>query len=370
MNEDEILALMALSRIPGLGCTSARKLLSVCGSALEVFRRKKELPALLEGAERVVELLDCPEAFRWAEQEWAFAKKNSIDCLAYADPRFPARLRECPDAPTLLYFRGETDLNAMRVINMVGTRHSTAYGESLCRSFLRDLKALCPDVLVVSGLAYGIDIHAHRAALEFGFPTVGVLAHGLDRIYPAMHRQTAVEMVHHGGLLTEFPSGTNPDRPNFVMRNRIVAGMADATIVVESAEKGGSLITADIAESYDRDCFAFPGRITDPYSIGCNELIRTNRAQVLTSAEHFVEAMNWDLPSRPTGPVQKELFPELSPAEEELVRALMETTDGLTANELSVRLNLSPTVLNSLLFELQMKGMIKSQPGNRYAWCG
>lgn len=183
-------------------------------------------------------------------------------------------MRECDDAPLALFYRGNADLNTLHIINMVGTRHATPYGQDICTRFLADLSALCPNTLIVSGLAYGIDIHAHRAALQNHFKTIGVLAHGLDRIYPAEHRKTAVSMLEQGGLLTEFTSGTNPDRQNFVKRNRIVAGMSDATVVIESAAKGGALITAELAESYHRDCFAFPGRCNDEYSIGCNNLIR------------------------------------------------------------------------------------------------
>lgn len=186
-------------------------------------------------------------------------------------------MRECDDAPLALFYRGNADLNTLHIINIVGTRHATPYGQDICTRFLADLSALCPDTLIVSGLAYGIDIHAHRAALQNHFKTIGVLAHGLDRIYPAEHRKTAVSMLEQGGLLTEFTSGTNPDRQNFVKRNRIVAGMSDATVVIESAAKGGALITAELAESYHRDCFAFPGRCNDEYSIGCNNLIRKTR---------------------------------------------------------------------------------------------
>lgn len=186
-------------------------------------------------------------------------------------------MRECDDAPLALFYRGNADLNTLHIINIVGTRHATPYGQDICTRFLADLSVLCPNTLIVSGLAYGIDIHAHRAALQNHFKTIGVLAHGLDRIYPAEHRKTAISMLEQGGLLTEFTSGTNPDRQNFVKRNRIVAGMSDATVVIESAAKGGALITAELAESYHRDCFAFPGRCNDEYSIGCNNLIRKTK---------------------------------------------------------------------------------------------
>ena len=248
----------------------------------------------------------------------------------------------------------------------MGTRHATEYGKEICRNFLRDLRQLCPEVLIVSGLAYGIDIHAHRAALEYGFPTIGVLAHGLDRIYPPSHRQTAVQMVQQGGLLTEFMSETNPDRQNFVMRNRIVAGMCDATIVVESAAKGGALITADLAEGYHRDCFAFPGRLYDPYSQGCNALIRDSRAALIQSAEEFVKAMCWDTGNVLPQPIQRQLFPDLTEEEEQIARTLQASPDGLPINELAMASTLPVNKLSALLFEMEIKGVIQALPGNRY----
>lgn len=257
--------------------------------------------------------------------------------------------------------------NALRIINMVGTRNATEYGKQLCASFLRDLKILCPEVLVVSGLAYGIDIHAHRAALANSLPTIGVLAHGLDRIYPSVHRKTAVDMLQQGGLLTEFLTGTNPDKHNFISRNRIVAGMADATIVVESAAKGGSLITADIAESYHRDCFAFPGRTMDASSIGCNQLIRDNKAALLLSAEDFVKAMCWDASSqsRKAENVQRNLFPELSEEEQRIV-SLLQAQGALQINTLVVEADIAVHKMNAILFELEMKGVIRILAGGMY----
>ena len=258
-------------------------------------------------------------------------------------------------------------MNTQRVISIVGTRHATKYGEDLCTSFMQDLANLCPNTLIVSGLAYGIDIHAHRNALEQGFPTIGVLAHGLDRIYPSAHRKTAIEMMDHGGLLTEFMSGTNPDRQNFVRRNRIVAGMSDATIVVESAAKGGALITAELAESYHRDCFAFPGRATDIYSAGCNELIKSNRASLILSAEDFVHAMSWNTTNRkPKEAIQQELFLNLNEEEQKIVDILQESIEGIQINTLVVKANIPIHRLSTLLFELEMKGVVKSLAGSVY----
>ena len=339
--KDEQIYTLALTRIPGLGLIGACNLVRILGSASAIFQHRKELKELIpEVSDKLIKALDCPEAFQRAEQELEFAEKNQIQCLTLDNPSYPSRLRECEDAPLALFYRGNSPLNTQRIISIVGTRHATKYGEDLCASFMQDLADLCPDTLIVSGLAYGIDIHAHRNALKHKLPTVGVLAHGLDRIYPSAHRKTAIEMMDHGGLLTEFMSGTNPDRQNFVRRNRIVAGMSDATIVVESAIKGGALITAELSESYHRDCFAFPGRVNDPYSMGCNELIKKNRAALIQSAEDFVNAMGWNTSVVQSSKhnVQRELFPDLNEEEEKIVEeviALMATLTAMSTSALS-----------------------------------
>ena len=301
-----------------------------------------------------------------AEKELAFAQKNGISIYFLKDMNYPERLRECPDAPVLFYFKGKADLNAAHIISVVGTRRASAYGQEVTERLLRDLSVIFPDLLVVSGLAYGIDICAHRNALKNQLPTVGVLAHGLDRIYPPVHRSTAVEMLERGGLLTDFPSGTNPDRQNFIRRNRIVAGLADTTIVIESAEKGGSLITADIAFSYGRDVYAFPGRVTDINSKGCNGLIRQNKGGLITCADDLIMAMRWDVAQKTDAlPVQTQLlFPENE--ESERILSFLETQKESHINELSVALNLPVHQLSSLLFELELDGKIKSMPGSIY----
>lgn len=365
---DERLCSLALTRIPGLGAIGAFRLVSSVGSAAQVFEHRKELAELVPGiSEKVVAALDCPEAFRYAEQELMFCEKNQIRCLTLNDEDYPRRLRECDDAPLALFYRGNADLNIRYVISMVGTRHATSYGQDICARFLEDLSHLCPDALVVSGLAYGIDIHAHRFALQNRFKTIGVLAHGLDRIYPPAHRKTAVSMLEQGGLLTEFASGTNPDRQNFVKRNRIVAGMSDATIVVESAAKGGALITAELAGSYHRDCFAFAGRYNDEFSAGCNNLIKKNQAMLITSAEDLVQAMGWDgnLKAGQT-PVQRDLFPDLSEEEERIVKRLSRVAEGLQINTLVVETNIPVNRMSALLFELEMKGVIRALAGGVY----
>ena len=367
-SEEEQIYSIALTMVPGIGHIGAKHLIDGMGNAVDVFRLRKEMPERIpEVSQRVIEALDCPQAVFRAEQEYEFIRKNRISCLSFYDEAYPSRLRECEDAPVVLFFKGNADLNSLHILNMVGTRNATDYGTQICASFLRDLKALCPDVLVVSGLAYGIDIHAHREALANELPTVGVLAHGLDRIYPHVHRKTAVDMLEKGGLLTEFLSGTNPDRHNFISRNRIVAGMCDATIVIESAEKGGSLITAELAEGYHRDCFAFPGRMSDEYSKGCNRLIRDNKASLLLSAEDFVQAMGWNIPMTLSEKVsvQRSLFIELSEEEQKIV-AILEKLGNLQINSLVVEADIPVNKMTALLFELEMKGVIRVLAGGMY----
>lgn len=371
MEERQLYAL-ALAAAPGLGLIGKHKLVEEWGSPAGLFLNRKELARPSAHLPRkFVEALGEARLLARAEEELAFAEKNRIRCLTFDDEDYPARLRECVDAPLALFYRGNVSLNKSRVINMVGTRRATAYGQGICRRFLADLACLCPDVLVVSGLAYGIDIHAHRAALQNRFDTVGVLAHGLDRLYPAQHRRTAIEMLEQGGLLTEFGSGTNPDRQNFVRRNRIVAGMSDATIVVESASKGGALITAELAEGYHRDCFAFPGRVDDEFSAGCNDLIKTNRAMLITSAEDLVSAMRWDdgCPKAKAA-VQRELFPELDEDGQRIVGLLKEAPDGMQINVLAVAAGIPVHRISALLFELEMKGVVRALAGGVYRLAG
>lgn len=366
----EVLHCLALQQMPGVGIISARSLYDVFNNATDVFARRSDLVHYTHPAQRkLINMLDCPEAFRRAEQEMEFAEKGGIQCITIGDRRYPSRLRECPDAPLVLFHKGNTDLNALRVVSIVGTRNATDYGRQLCNDFIHDLKELCPGTLIVSGLAYGIDIASHRASLAQGLPTVGVLAHGLDRIYPAVHRKTAIEMLEQGGLLTEYMSGTNPDRQNFVQRNRIVAGMCDAAIVVESAAKGGALITAGLASDYHRDCFAFPGRVGDNHSIGCNALIRDNKAALILSAEDFVKAMCWETAlADKLAPVavQRQLFLDLSPEEEALVAALAKHEDGLQINILVVETDIPINRASALLFELEMKGVVRALAGGVY----
>lgn len=358
---------IGLTMINGVGDILARQLLQTFGDAEAVFAEKKQALEKIPGfGSQTAAAVKHPEVLLQAEKELAFIEKNQITCYFLTDDNYPKRLRECPDAPVLLYYKGNADLNATRIISMVGTRHATDYGRAMTEELIQTLAASFPDLLIISGLAYGIDVCAHRNALKYGLPTVGVLAHGLDRIYPPAHRSIAVEMLSQGGLLTDFPSGTEPDKPNFVKRNRIVAGLAEATIVVESAEKGGSLITADLAFSYGRDVFAFPGRVNDLHSKGCNALIRQNKAGLITSAADLIAALSWDVKMRPKpAPVQTELFfNDDSPTGK--ITAILREKGEMHIDPLALTLDLSVAELIPLLFELEMEGRIKTMPGNIY----
>lgn len=367
-NRDEQVYSIALTLLPGIGRIGAKQLVEGMGTATDVFRLRRELPDRLpEAGKRLVQLLDNPQAIARADRELTSMEEKQVRCIAWASRDYPRRLRECPDAPVALFYRGSVDLNSSRIISMVGTRQATDYGRTLCREFLHGLSQLCPDVLVVSGLAYGIDVCAHREAMAHGLSTVGVLAHGLDRIYPSNHRSVAVQMMERGGLLTEYVFGTEPERYNFVGRNRIVAGMADATIVVESGKKGGSLITADLANGYHRECFAFPGRVTDVSSEGCNCLLRDNKAAPLLSAEDFVAAMGWGAADKKKAAQvrQQTLFPELSP-EEQRVLGLLQHEENRQLDALVLASQMPVARLHAILFELEMKGAVRTAAGGLY----
>ena len=365
----EQVALLALSKVQATQLAVIHSLIEEVGSAKELIENAGNIKDVVpEAGPRLCELLNDESLIVNAEKEIEFIEKNNIRLICKGDKDYPYRLAECNDAPLVLHGMGNADLNAKHIVSIVGTRHASEYGKSVCENFVADLAKFVPGTLIVSGLAYGIDVCAHRAALKAGLPTVGVLAHGLDRIYPTAHRSTAKSMIENGGLLTEFMSGTNPFPQNFVQRNRIVAGMADATVVIESASKGGSLITASLATGYDRDCFAFPGRINDQYSQGCNELVSRNRAALITSAYDFVEAMNWEMTTKKKSAedLQTELFPDMSPEETAVMTALRENSDGLQVNQMVVQLNTPINKLLPLLFEMEMKGYIKAVAGGCY----
>lgn len=366
MTTDKTLYQIALTCIPGIGSVHARHLMEAVGDEEAVFAEKTGTLEKIPGIpRRLIGEIRNPEVLRKAEKERSFAEKNNIGILFYTHEKYPLRLSSCIDAPVLLYFKGNADLNAQRVVSIVGTREASGYGVEFCRQFIKDLSEFIPDVVVVSGLAYGIDICAHRASLENGIPTVAVLAHGLDRIYPSVHRKTASEMLENGALITEFPGNTDPDRFNFVKRNRIVAGMADAVVVIESGEKGGALITAEIANSYCREVFAVPGRTRDAKSSGCNNLIAANKAVLLQHAGGFMRQMGWNATAEPNHPRQKELFPNLTETEEKVYNALS-GVESMHVNRLGIELNLPAPELFFTLLELEMKNVVKALPGGVY----
>ncbi len=367
MQQEEIYYTVALTRMTGFNQQTALLLYRTLGGGQAVYEHRNDLGDVMpEATPRLRESMrNWDDALRRAAAEMEFMQKGGICALCLDDADYPQRLRECTDAPLLLYYKGSADLNQQYVVDLVGTRHCTPYGQDLVRRFVSDLKRLCPQVLIVSGLAYGIDICAHRNALEQGYETVGVLAHGLDQIYPPRHRDTAVEMVKNGGLLTEYMSQTEALPNNFRQRNRIVAGMSDATILVESAVKGGGLITCRIAQEYGRDVFAFPGNVGQPYSEGCNLMIRNNTAALITSAEEFVEAMGWQTMTDRPEVIERQLFPDLTEEERRVVMLLQDTND-LQLNLISVKTNISIGQLTALLFSLEMKGVVRPMAGGTY----
>ena len=371
----ETLYAIALTRISYFNIATCLQLYRKLGSATAIMENRNNIKDVISDASpRLVHALsDVSEALHRAEAELEFDNAHAIRPLTMSCDDYPERLRDSDDAPIVLFYRGNADLNQRRIVSIVGTRHCTAYGQDILTKFCQDLKELCPDVLIVSGLAYGVDICAHRNALRNSFDTIGVLAHGLDMLYPSAHRDTAKDMLSHGGLLTEFLTNTNPDKMNFVRRNRIVAGISDATIVVESAARGGSLITADIAQSYARDVFTFPGNVNSTYSEGCNNLIRDNKAALITCAEDFVKAMGWEQDNqvkeaRAKG-IEHQLFPELT-AEETRIVELLQRNNDLQLNIIAVQTGLPIGNISALLFSLELKGVIKLYAGGVYHLLG
>lgn len=368
---NEIRNTIALTKLSGLTLANLHELYTIAGSATDIIENRNHFGDIVPDAQQrtLDALANTDEALHFADVELEWCQKNKIEAICFNDPRYPSRLRDCDDAPLVLYYRGSAELNARRVISIIGTRHCTPYGQDVIQHFMQDMKNYCPDVLVMSGLAYGVDINAHRQALKNGFPTIGVLAHGLDMIYPNAHRQTAIEMLSNGGLLTEYPSQTVIDKRNFLQRNRIVAGMADASILVESAKKGGGLVTMRIARDYHRDTFAFPGPVNAEYSKGCNNLIRDNGASLITSAEDFVAAMGWiddkELSKAKNAGIERQMFLNLTEEEQRVVDLLQKTND-LQINIISVKTSIPIHILSSMLFQLEMNGVLRVLAGGCY----
>ena len=308
-----------------------------------------------------------PQAMLFATKELEFIEKHQIKTYFYKDEDYPYRLAQCMDAPLLLYAKGNIEVNPKRVVSVVGTRMPSERGKDWCRQFVNDLAVLIPDLTIVSGLAYGIDIIAHKSALESGISTIIIPAHGLDRIYPTTHRNVAVQALDKGGILTEYTTGTEPERHNFVARNRIIAGMADAVVVVESKAKGGSLITAQMAQDYNRDVFALPGRFNDTCSIGCNDLIKRNKAQLIECAEDLIAAMGWEkIVKQPTQTTMLELMYDLTKEQQQLVNLLRDAEDGIHINQLVMETQLAYNMISSELVMMELKDVVKSMPGGMW----
>ncbi len=357
---------IALTKIKGIGPKSSRLLLAYFGSLENIFiSSKKELQQIPGLSSNVIQQLLSKSYLTACEQELRFVEDHHIELLWYEDENYPQRLKQCDDAPMLLYNKGNISLNQGKVISVVGTRNASPYGKKLTEYLLNELKEY--HVHVVSGLAFGIDIYAHRAALQLKLPTTAVLGHSLDRIYPYEHRDTAKEIMEAGSLLTEFPSGTLPDRMNFPMRNRIIAGLADVTVVVEAANKGGALITAEIANSYDRDVCAFPGHVDQPYSAGCNYLIKTNKAHLIQEPQDLIQLMQWQKTNlkKTSSGLQLPLLPELS-SDEKLVFDFLRDENQASIDDISYYCNWPASKLAVTLLEMEMTGLIQTLPGKIY----
>ncbi len=354
---------LALMKVEGVGDIIAKKLINHCGSAQKVFEAKPNQLSQIDGVGSVlINNLKNKTVFESAEKEIKFIQKNNIETAFFQDKNYPEKLKHCIDSPVLLFTSGSINLESKKIISIVGTRQISPYGIEFCKKLIADLAPLDP--VIVSGFAYGVDIVAHQAAMDHGLQTIGIVAHGLNQIYPKPHTKFVASVEKNGGFMTEFWSHTNPDKENFVRRNRIVAGISEATIVVESAEKGGSLITANLANDYNRDVFALPGRISDKMSHGCNNLIKAQKANLLTSAADIVYMLNWDI-NTATKPIQKQLFVALEPDEQKI-------HDFLSANGkelldiIALKCDFPIFKISSTLLNMELKGVIRPLPGKLF----
>lgn len=363
MTEDELFYLLALQRVEGVGDVMAKKLITHCGSADAVFSTKSAQLAAIDGVgSMLLKNIKDKSVFDKATAEMQFIKHNNIKVAYFQDVDYPERLKQCIDGPLLLFSSGAIDLKNRKIISIVGTRQITSYGIDFCRKFMEDLAPLDP--VIVSGFAYGVDIVAHQLAIELNLQTIGVVAHGLNQIYPKTHKKYVAKVEENGGFMTEFWSSSNPDKENFVRRNRIVAGMSEATIVIESADRGGSLITANMANDYNRDVFAVPGRVTDKYSQGCNNLIKTQKANVLTSAADLVYILNWEV-QKQVKPVQKQLFVTLDD-DEQLVYDYLLRTGKEVMDIIALHCDFPIYRISGLLLNMELKGLVRPLPGKLF----
>lgn len=363
MNEQELFSLLALQKVELVGDVVAKKLLNHFERASDIFQAKANKLTSIDGIGSVlIKNLKDKTVFQKAEAELKFIQENDIDVHYFKDKTYPEKLKHCFDAPILLFSAGNFNLQQPRIISIVGTRQVTAHGAEFCRNLIAEIAPLNP--IIVSGFAYGVDIVAHQAAMEQNLQTIGVLAHGLNQIYPASHKKYCKKMEANGGFMTEFWSSSNPEKENFVKRNRIVAGMTEATIVIESAERGGSLITAMLANDYNRDVFAVPGRITDKFSLGCNNLIKTQKANLLTSAADLIYMLNWDIKESTKG-VQKQLFVDLL-ADEQIVYDYLLQKGKELMDTIALDCGFPIYVISGMLLNMELKGVIRPLPGKLF----
>lgn len=358
---EDLIYKIALTLIPGVGSVNGKNLVAYCGGVKAVFTEKKRTLVKIPGiGEQSVNAITSHNVFDRAEEEILFIEKNKITPIFYLDNVYPQRLKNCNDSPLMLFSKGNADLNATKMIALVGTRKATEYGRDMCNKIIEGLVE--HKATIVSGLAYGIDTWSHKAALDRDLPTIGVLGHSLERVYPYANKSLAEKMLENGGLLSEYVSNTKPDRENFPMRNRIIAGMTDAVVVVEAGASGGALITAELANSYNRDVFAVPGRLTDPQSEGCNKLIKINKAAVIQSAADISYLLNWELNTKPAKPIQRQLFLNLTP-EEQLIVDILKENGELPIDELLMLSNMLSTKAAGILLNLEFEGIIRCLPG-------
>lgn len=363
--DNDLLFRLSLTKVPNIGYVHAKTLAQAYPSAQAIFTARRSELEKIEGIGEVrAKSIKQFSGFKEVEKEMRFLEKFQIQAIYLRDKHYPQRLLNCFDPPTLLFYKGAVDLNASRIISIVGTRHNSDYGRKLTEQIVEELATY--SVIVVSGLAFGIDAVAHKACIRMKVPTIGVLAHGLHTIYPPAHAPVAKEMLATGGLLTEFQSGVPPDKHNFPCRNRVVAGISDATIIIETGLRGGSMITAELACGYNRDVFALPGRTTDAKSAGCNHLIASNKAIMITSPSDLAETLGWN-ESKLKKKKQKELFINLT-KEESVIADLLKEQDSISIDELNLRSGLSSSVVAAALLTLELEGVVEALPGKRYRW--
>ena len=364
MTETDLLNILALQNVAKIGDITAKKLIAHCGSAEAIFKESKKNLLKIDGIGTIsISDLFGKYHFEEAEKELMFIKENNINCLYFMDSSYPEKLKHCIDAPILLFQSGNIELKNRRIISIVGTRKITTYGVGFCEQLVEQLAVFNP--VIVSGFAYGSDITAQKAAIKHGLQTVGCLAHGLNQIYPPVHKKYVVDVERNGGFLTEFWSTSNPDRENFLKRNRVIAGLSEATIVIESAERGGSLVTADIANSYNRDVFAVPGRTTDLQSVGCNNLIKYQKAHALTNAMDIPYILNWELEEKKKPVIQKQLFVELD-EQEKVIYNFLKTNEKQLLDIISIECQIPIFKVAGILLNMELKGVIRPLPGKLF----